>query len=378
MVAGRKRLKGSAVDVMYMNQKKKAVWYAAKVLDLRRRNRKQEYLVLADHFKKSSAEWIAASARRLRDAADATALAEDHQKVMHGPSLPGYLGGDEYTVEEIIGKRRHGSHVKYKVKWLGWKDPTWEPKNFINSADVKEYEDDREAEARLAAKPSEITAKPRVAFTVARVAEEGASEAVADARRDDAALLRKTIFKAGVAELQKEKDGRAKKKFFTFSPIAPHTYLALRDSIEQVAEAAGIVGGVSDIEPTIGVRGTSAHVADRFFVTKHALLRELVGQYNDNGIIVTRVNGTRMVLLPSIAFKFQAKRDDDTTGTLTVSAHIGGLVPNIDSPPTWDLDSDFGYSAAKAKELKKIIAAEVRRLGGVSASIRDFFESEGV
>jgi transposase InsO family protein len=40
-------------------------------------------------------------------------------------------GEDEYQVETIVGERLHRRKKQYLVKWVGYPEPTWEPKDYV-------------------------------------------------------------------------------------------------------------------------------------------------------------------------------------------------------------------------------------------------------
>ena len=61
------------------------------------------------------------------------------------------------------------------------------------------------------------------------------------------------------------------------------------------------------------------------------------------------------------AFKFSADRDDETTGTLTSTLHIAGLVPGTEAgDASWDIDENGGYAPAKVRKMKEQVAEAIK------------------
>lgn len=63
-----------------------------------------EYKVTFDGYKKSCPQWVRANANRLRERSSDTALQEHHQEVLFDGNTTGWLGHDEWEVEELTGK----------------------------------------------------------------------------------------------------------------------------------------------------------------------------------------------------------------------------------------------------------------------------------
>jgi hypothetical protein len=326
-----------------------------------------EYLVHYDGYK--IREWVGARTGRIRNATksakDEVQAAQENEK-WHG-NTAGYVGGGKYEVEEIIGLRTVARRREVLVKWVGHEAPTWEPASNFDNEDVEELEEDLQAESRAAAKASAKPPKPpRVPYTVAAAAREAAPEAVRVARVRDASLLRKAIAKAAVKELRKERDGRAKRAVFSLWPCAPHQYVALRDNYAEAAAqrggGSGEAAAVTAIEAKIGMSGASRRVADRFFITNASMLADELDAPNaGNRATFVRPNGTTMVALPVWAFKFSADRDDETTGTLTSTLHIAGLVPGTQAgDASWDIDENGGYAPAKVRKMKEQVAEAIK------------------
>jgi hypothetical protein len=50
-------------------------------------------------------------------------------------------GEPEWEIEDIVGERRRGQGKQYRVKWLGFAQPTWEPRRFLeDTAALAEWE----------------------------------------------------------------------------------------------------------------------------------------------------------------------------------------------------------------------------------------------
>lgn len=43
-----------------------------------------------------------------------------------------------YEVERILGRRfKNNNNIEYLVKWVGYKNPDWEPENHLDNCDEK-------------------------------------------------------------------------------------------------------------------------------------------------------------------------------------------------------------------------------------------------
>jgi hypothetical protein len=53
------------------------------------------------------------------------------------------LGPEEYEVECLQAKRSKGGKCQYLVKWVGWKEATWEPSEHVNDQCIAEFTAER-------------------------------------------------------------------------------------------------------------------------------------------------------------------------------------------------------------------------------------------
>ena len=47
-------------------------------------------------------------------------------------------GHERYVVEEVLRHKFHGKKTLYLFKWVGYKDPIWEPEEFLRDEEGRE------------------------------------------------------------------------------------------------------------------------------------------------------------------------------------------------------------------------------------------------
>ena len=63
---------------------------------------------------------------------------EDQQEEEKPPPFIDAEGHERYVVAEVLRHKFHGKKTLYLVKWVGYKDPTWEPEEFLHDEEGRE------------------------------------------------------------------------------------------------------------------------------------------------------------------------------------------------------------------------------------------------
>ena len=63
---------------------------------------------------------------------------EQQQQVEEPPPFIDAEGHERYVVEEALRHKFHDKKTLYLVKWVGYKDPTWEPEELLHDEEGRE------------------------------------------------------------------------------------------------------------------------------------------------------------------------------------------------------------------------------------------------
>ena len=66
---------------------------------------------------------------------------EEEQQQQEEEEPPPFIdaeGHERYVVEEVLRHKFYGKKTLYLVKWVGYKDPTWEPEEFLRDEEGRE------------------------------------------------------------------------------------------------------------------------------------------------------------------------------------------------------------------------------------------------
>ena len=63
---------------------------------------------------------------------------EEQEQEEEPPPFIDAEGHERYVVEEVLRHKFHGKKTLYLVKWVGYKDPTWEPEEFLRDEEGRE------------------------------------------------------------------------------------------------------------------------------------------------------------------------------------------------------------------------------------------------
>ena len=149
-------------------------------------------------------------------------FAEHNEAEKREGNTTGMLGRGLWASDHISRKRFVSSEA-------------WQPEHEKPESGAEEEFDGRGVRggsrsrgAGSAAAEAAREAEEALAFTPTVLQCEKAPDAIRVQRRKDAMLYRKTLTKVVAKELHRAKDGRARILVFKLSPVAPHTYVAVR------------------------------------------------------------------------------------------------------------------------------------------------------
>jgi hypothetical protein len=267
-------------------------WYDAKVIDERGEGTEREVLVHYNGWKKRFDQWILATSQRILG--EHEELPEDDEHDWGGQSMR--LDRDVFAVKAILGKKhdREGN-VFYMVEWEGVdKEGNAWPRSKIYPLDAEGNEN---LSADLIDEYENPPAIPPTPYTLAQP--ELVSPSIADT------LVGEWVEQVGRSAmdlLARQREEWAARKIYSIKPCPPWLFIALHRAFEQQ-------GDVSGIRAVRGHRG-GKFVEDQFDVVATDLVERMVGAHNTqgHGALVLRENGTAVMLVPPLEFKFKTVR----------------------------------------------------------------------
>lgn len=312
-------------------------WYTAKVTNERGEGAARELRVHFLGWGVRYDEWVLEATHVEQHLTDAQ-LAKKNA-VKDWKKTKGFIAKDKkWIADRILRRRRHGTKVRYLVRWEGWDEShdSWEPKAHLPQM-AAEFEEKLRAERapkRACADAGGRTAGGRTVSKEPYV--------IAQAQRPlDVSMWRDAVAGGAAARLQATKEGAHERLAKLFCPAA--AYVALHAMLRGVAErlhpGMAVDALVTDIAPERGAAG-GEQISDFFYVASQDVLAELLGPavaklsrvVGGCGALAVHRNGTVVQLLPSVKFEYRTTR----SGTLEELVVTGGIGALVWGTRTWD------------------------------------------
>ena len=264
---------------------KAGVWRDAKVINERVKDSRRQVKVHFHGWNQRWDEWIDMDVERLQHL-DADAVFDEGEE-------------NEFEVEKIVAMRCvPDGTIMAKVRWLGW-PPSKDSWVFEEDLNCPELVDDFNLQRQRT-----LTAYVLQNDNGFSMPEELAGEIVGE--------WVDAVSRTAWNLLKRSREEFAARQLFNMKPCPPWLYRAIHT--ELMRKAGELTNGdpgsyVSAIRPMRGARG-GQYVEDVFDITKTRLVEELVGEFNNicTGSLVFRDNGTAIMLVPPLEFKFKTKR----------------------------------------------------------------------